>query len=462
MTSLPRRFGNGCHGSIASRSPGRKRFPAIELRRCQKLITWVYILCYLMTLLRLTCPTTPWGWTLFAICSRFMTEPLPCAKELTWPISRPTPTSSSAFWPPSMMETYVTQVCWRLNMLTRRFGQSLLSSWKEDGTWMIACMKWRICVMTYQAFFSHALVFSNHYRLHPHRQLPLERMDRKAKAKENPKESRIPGNPRARPNGLRKFNVMVASNNSACGIRWASVRIPTAAFSICVRIQWMEKPVAKTMGRCHTLPHLTDSPKGKVIQFSPCMTSPMRMTPWRPIQSLTWTQFKTLFHLVIILLRAVCPRQSRRTRNTTPLPPSTPQRNPWSSLRRFHPLFQPQFYKQFHPANFSSMYARVLHVHYRWLFWIMATQFFLLIFYWILQWIYYPMRPMRTYCAWRQVVRLVMVQPAHPAANTADSNFEMMEVLRLCDHRIIYPVCPILHLGNFNVSKRVLWCFLAV
>ena len=38
MTSSPRRFGNGYHGSIASRSPGRKRFPAIELRRCQKLM----------------------------------------------------------------------------------------------------------------------------------------------------------------------------------------------------------------------------------------------------------------------------------------------------------------------------------------------------------------------------------------------------------------------------------------
>ena len=30
---------------------------------------------------------------------------------------------------------------WRLNMQTKKFGRSLPSSWNEDGTWMIACMK---------------------------------------------------------------------------------------------------------------------------------------------------------------------------------------------------------------------------------------------------------------------------------------------------------------------------------
>ena len=85
----------------------------------------------------------------------------------------------------------------------------------------------------------------------------------------------------------------------------------------------VERPVAKTMGRCHTLPHLTDSPKGKVIQSPPCMTNPMRMTPWRLILYLVWTQFKTSFHLLTISLRAVCPRQSRRPRNTIPPTPST-------------------------------------------------------------------------------------------------------------------------------------------
>ena len=197
--------------------------------------------------------------------------------------------------------------------------------------------------MTYQVSFNHDLACSSHSHHHLLRQLPLVVMDRKAKAKGSQRASRIPGNPRARSNGSRRFNGMVVSSNSACDIRWASVRLPTVAFSICVRTQLMEKLVAKTMGRCPILPPRTDSPKGIVTQVSPCMIHSMRLTPWRLSQCMKWTQFKTLLHLVIVLPGAVCPNPSRRMRKQISLPPSPSQRNPWFPLRQFHQPFQLQF-----------------------------------------------------------------------------------------------------------------------
>ena len=56
-------------------------------------------------------------------------------------------------------------------------------------------------------------------------------------------------------------------------------------------------------------------------------------------------------------------------------------------------------------GKFFSMFVQVLHVRYRQLYWSMATQFFPLMFYWILLWIFYQMRPMRTYCVLHPVVR---------------------------------------------------------
>ena len=244
MTSSPRKFGNGYHGSFASRSPSRRRSQEIEPKKCQKSTIWAYMPCYLMILPLLTCPTMPWGWIPFATCSRFMIEPLHCAKERTWPILRLTPTSSLAFWPPSMMGICVIQVFWKLNMQTRRFGRLSQSSWNGDGQWMTACMKWQTYVMTYQASSNHDLVFSRHCQLQPHRPHPLDWMDRKAKAKESPKVSKVQANPRARFNGLQRFNGMVPLSKSAWGIRWESVSFPTVASSMFVRTQWMEKPAA--------------------------------------------------------------------------------------------------------------------------------------------------------------------------------------------------------------------------
>jgi len=69
--------------------------------------------------------------------------------------------------------------------------------------------------MTYQAFSTHDLVFSRHCQLQPHRPHPPDWMDRKAKAKGSPRVSKVQANPRARINGLQRFNEMVPLSKSA-------------------------------------------------------------------------------------------------------------------------------------------------------------------------------------------------------------------------------------------------------
>ena len=121
--------------------------------------------------------------------------------------------------------------------------------------------------------------------------------------------------------------------------------------------RWTGKKGWKSLLR--TLPHLIDSPKGKLIQFLPCMTSQQRKTRCWPSPYPVRTQFKTLIHQLSISLRAVCLTKSRRHRSVTSPTPLLLHREPWLIPLRFHKQYQHRFWQIFPQGNFSWIFLGV-------------------------------------------------------------------------------------------------------